>query len=195
MVELVTGCGYGQECERKIKIKTEIKAIRCTARIQCCHEQAVHLEGWAGACVHPLMTGRASDADCGQAPGLGGPPVWPHATAPLSFGFPPYNSPSNCYAAHLGAVLSSAASSHILLIHRQLTECPERQNDLEKAHITQQILTLYTSSWPSSSCGSEDWLSWKRSHTVSRGTEASVLSFLLSSCQKLGSPNTGSLWH
>lgn len=35
-----------QECERKIKIKTEIKAIRCIARIQCYREQAIHLEGW-----------------------------------------------------------------------------------------------------------------------------------------------------
>ena len=105
MVELITGCGYGQECERKIKIKTEIKATRCIARIQCYHEGAIHLEGRTGACNHTLMAGRASDADCGQATGLVGSLVWPHATAPASFDFPPYNSPSNCCAAHLGAVL------------------------------------------------------------------------------------------
>lgn len=132
MVELITGCGYGQECERKIKIKTEIKATRCIARIQCYHERAIHLEGRTGACNHTLMAGRASYADCGQATGLVGSLVWPHATAPASFDFPPYNSPSNCCAAHLGAVLSSAGSSHILLIHRQFTKCPERCVQVER---------------------------------------------------------------
>lgn len=32
------------------------------------------------------------------------------------------------------------------------------------------VLTLYTSSWPGFSCGSEGWLSWKTDHTMSRET-------------------------
>lgn len=42
----------------------------------------------------------------------------------------------------------------------------------------QQLLTLYTSSWPGGSCGSEALLSWKRDHSMSRDPMTSLSPFI-----------------
>lgn len=81
---------------------------------------------------------------------------------------------------HTCTTYSLAASSKAFLTSRQfIVWVPQKvclDGGLENKD--QQLLTLYTSSWPGRSCGSAGWLSWKRDHSISRDTVAPLSPFI-----------------